>query len=160
MTQEFEESILTALHDLPPVIREDVTVQTPQLYHFFPETDTQIYSDLPSSLDLKHYALKHPLTQAQCLRFGHAIGLWAKEFHSWAAAPEQEKLRENMKGNTAMLELKYQLNYGSRLIDTISVFPEILEGSRTTFEALGKKVRDELDSGEGQLIHGDFWSGK
>ena len=65
-----------------------------------------------------------------------------------------------MKGNTAMLELKYWLNYGSRLIDTIGIFPDMLEGSRTTFEALGKKVREELDSGEGHLIHGDFWSGK
>jgi hypothetical protein len=160
VTQEFEETILAALHDLPPVLREGVTVQTPHLYYFFPETDTQIYSDLPSSLDLKTYVLKHPLTQAQCMHFGHAIGLWARHFHAWANAPEQGKLRESMKGNTAMLELKYRLNYGMNLIGTIDNFPELLEGSRKTFEALGMRVRDELDSEEGSLIHGDFWSGK
>jgi len=59
-----------------------------------------------------------------------------------------------------MLELKYRLNYGMNLIGTIDNFPELLEGSRKTFEALGKRVRDELDSEEGSLIHGDFWSGK
>ena len=160
MTQEFEETILAALHDLPPVLREGVTVQTPRLYHFFPKTNTQIYSDLPSSLDLKTYGLKHPLTKAQCMHFGHAVGLWARQFHTWANAPEQEKLRESMKGNTAMLELKYRLNYGMNLIGTIDNFPELLEGSRSTFEALGKRVREELDSGSGSLIHGDFWSGK
>ncbi|KAH8789101.1 kinase-like domain-containing protein [Hyaloscypha sp. PMI_1271] len=156
---EFEETILAALHDLPPVLRKGVTVQTPHLYYFFPETDTQIYSDLPSSLDLKTYVLKHPLTQVQCMHFGHAIGLWARHFHAWANAPEQGKLRESIKGNTAMLELKYRLNYGMNLIGTVDNFPELLEGSRKTFEALGMRVRDELDSEEGSLIHGDFWSG-
>jgi hypothetical protein len=65
-----------------------------------------------------------------------------------------------MKGNVTLLELKYQLNYGTNLIATIDRFPELLEGSRKTFEAVGKSVRDDLDSGEGSLIHGDFWSGK
>jgi hypothetical protein len=160
VTQEFEETILAALHGLPPVLREGVTIQTPHLYRFFPDTNTQIYSDLASSLDLKTYVLKHPLTQAQCMHFGHAIGLWAKQFHAWANAPEQEKLRQDMKGNTVMLELKYRLNYGMNLIGTIDNFPQLLEGSRSTFEALGRTVREELDSGSGSLIHGDFWSGK
>ena len=160
MTKEFEETILVALHDLPSVTREEVTVETPRLYHYFPETETQIYSDLPASLDLKTYALKHPLTQGQCARFGHAVGLWARRFHAWANAPEQEKLREHMKSNVALLELKYRLNYGFNLIGTIDNFPKLLEGSRQTFEDLGKKVREELNAGDGSLIHGDFWSGK
>jgi hypothetical protein len=65
-----------------------------------------------------------------------------------------------MKGNVAMLELKYQINYGITLIDTIANFPDLLEGSRKAFEAVGKRVRDEMDTGPGSLIHGDFWSGK
>jgi hypothetical protein len=160
VSQEYEETILTALHSFPPVVSEGITVQTPRLYHFFRDTDTQIYSDLPSSLDLKTYALKHLLTQAQCMRFGRALGRWAKEFHSWAAAPEQERLREDMKGNTAMLELKYTINYGWILMDTIGKFPDLLEESKGTFEAVGKKVKEELDERKGSLIHGDFWSGK
>lgn len=65
-----------------------------------------------------------------------------------------------MRGNTAMSELKYRLNYGGNLVGTIANFPEILEGSRKVFEDLGRRVREQLDSGEGSLIHGDFWSGK
>jgi hypothetical protein len=59
-----------------------------------------------------------------------------------------------------MMELKYTMNYGSVLTDTISKFPEILEGSRSVFEGVAKSVRGELDGDGGVLIHGDFWSGK
>jgi hypothetical protein len=65
-----------------------------------------------------------------------------------------------MEGNTVMKELKYQINYGANLMGTIRNYPELLEGSREIFEAVGKRVRDELDAGGGRLIHGDFWSGK
>jgi len=59
-----------------------------------------------------------------------------------------------------MMELKYTMNYGSVLMDTISKFSEILEGSRSVFEEVAKSVRGELDGDGGVLIHGDFWSGK
>jgi len=59
-----------------------------------------------------------------------------------------------------MMELKYTMNYGSILMDTISKFPEILEPSRGVFEEVAKSVRGELDGDGGVLIHGDFWSGK
>jgi hypothetical protein len=65
-----------------------------------------------------------------------------------------------MKGNVTLLEIKYQMNYGTNLIATVAKFPELLDGSRKIFEAVSKRVRDELDSGDGSLIHGDFWSGK
>ena len=65
-----------------------------------------------------------------------------------------------MKGNVTLLEMKYQMNYGTNLIAAIANFPHLLDGSRKIFEAVGKSSRDELDSGYGSLIHGDFWSGK
>jgi hypothetical protein len=65
-----------------------------------------------------------------------------------------------MEGNVTLLEIKYQMNYGTNLIAAIANFPEQLEGSRKIFESVGKNSRDELDSGYGSLIHGDFWSGK
>jgi hypothetical protein len=159
-TQDFEQSILTALEKLPPVIHSGITVQTPHIYNFSSATNTQIYSDLPSSTELKTYVLTHSLTQKQCLRLGHSIGLWANNFHSWAAAPVQDNLRENMKGNEAMKELKYMLNY-TTLISRIDGFPGILEGSRKVFEEVVKSVRSNLDKGDRMtLIHGDFWPGK
>jgi hypothetical protein len=162
VTQDYEQTFLTALHDLAPVIHEGITTQTPKLYLFSPETHTQVYSDLPSSLDLKNYVLthSHSITKSQCARLGYSLGAWAKAFHNWAQAPEQEKLKEYMRANKDVMELKYTMNYGSILMDTISKFPEILEGSRSVFEDVAKSVRRELDGDGGVLVHGDFWSGK
>jgi len=157
--QTFEQTILTALQDLPPAAHSGVTVKTPNIYNFDQESNTQIYSDLPASTELKSYALNHSLTQEQCMRLGCALGLWTKKFHAWAAAPEQRELREAMKGSTIMKELKYTINY-STLVATIARFPEILEDSRGVFEAVAKEVRERFDNEEGSLIHGDFWSGK
>ncbi|KAF4627319.1 hypothetical protein G7Y89_g10841 [Cudoniella acicularis] len=156
----YEQAILKALETFPPVTNSEITVTTPKLYSFIYENDTgtQIYSDLPSSADLKTYALTHALMKEQCSRLGYSIGAWAKAFHIWAAAPEQKELREKMKGNTAMKELKYRLNY-TNLVATIDNFPEILEASRGVFEEVAKETKEELDREEGSLIHGDFWSG-
>ena len=157
--QDFERTILAAAESLPASSHLEVTVETPRLHCFLPETNTQVHADLPSSTELKTYVLTHPLSQSQCSRLGHSLGLWTARFHAWAAAPEQEKLREIMKGNVAMRELKYNMNYAN-LIATIGNFPSILESSRTVFEEVAKDVRASLDRGEGALIHGDFWSGK
>jgi hypothetical protein len=158
-SQDFEKTILDAASTLPPSCHLDITVQTPYLYHFFPEINTQIYSDLTSSSELKTYVLTHALSRAQCSRLGQSLGLWTKRFHTWAAAPEQEQLRETMKGNSTMRDLKYSINY-TDLVATIDNFPAILERSRKVFEGVAKDVKESLDKGEGTLIHGDFWSGK
>lgn len=157
--QNFEQTILTSLATLSPTTHANITVSTPHLYNFNPTTNIQIHSDLPSSTELKTYCLTHPLTTQDCSRLGYSLGLWAKEFHTWGAAPEQAALREIMNGNTAMQDLKYQINY-PYMVATIADFPEILEGSKRIFEEVAKDVREGLDRGEGTLIHGDFWSSK
>jgi hypothetical protein len=131
-------------------------VEIPRLYHFFPEHNTQIHSDVPSSLDLKAYILAHELNRTQCSRLGQSIGLWIKKFHTWGAAPEQENLRQEMKGNTAMKELKIWLNYGGNVTAAIDRYPETLEPCREVF----KEALNEVNKEEGTLVHGDFWSGK
>ncbi|TVY41389.1 4-hydroxytryptamine kinase [Lachnellula subtilissima] len=155
---DFEQTILSRLETLSPISHSSITVQTPRLYTFSQETHTQIYTDLPASTELKTYALTHSLTKAQCSRLGHALGLWAKTFHVWGAAEGQLSLRESMKGNVAMKELKYAINY-PRLVATIEDFPHILQASKEVFEAVAKDVRTLLDREEGSLIHGDLWSG-
>ncbi|RDW88691.1 hypothetical protein BP6252_00723 [Coleophoma cylindrospora] len=155
---EFEQAVLTALGQLAPSTHADITVLTPHLYHFDVENNTQIYTDLPSSTDLKTYCLTHSLNPQECTRLGNSLGLWAKRFHTWGAAPEQAGVRETMKRNTAMRDLKFQINY-SRLLVRIESFPNLLENSRALFEEIGKEVRLEVDGGQGTLIHGDFWSG-
>ncbi|KAE8450869.1 hypothetical protein EG329_005309 [Mollisiaceae sp. DMI_Dod_QoI] len=157
---EYEHSILTALSSFPPVVHSGILVQTPHLYLFNKETNTQVYSDLPSSLDLKTYVLTHheTLTEAQCQRLGRALGEWCRSFHVWANSPQQTSLREVMKGNKAMQDLKYSINYDV-LLATVDVFPEILGEKKALLEEVAKKVKTELEARDGELIHGDFWSG-
>lgn len=64
-----------------------------------------------------------------------------------------------MKGNKEMRDLKFRINY-ENLVATIPNFERILGESRGVFEGVRKSVRKELDESDGELIHGDFWSGK
>lgn len=161
LPQDYEQRILSALNTLPPLVKDGVEVETPHLYQFDSNTNTQVYSDLPSSLDLKTYVLSHSttLTQSQCQRLGFALGLWAKKFHVWVNGEERKGLRETMKGNRAMRDLKFRINY-ENLVATIGNFEGILGEAREAFEGVRDSVREELDGSDGQLIHGDFWSGK
>lgn len=159
--QEYEQQILTALHTFPPLFHHGLEVRTPHLYHFDTENNTQIYEDLSSSLNLKFYVLTHSetLTQAQCQRLGHALGAWCKSFHVWGKDEERKELRDVMKGNKEMRELKFMVNY-QMLINTVDNFPELLEENRSLFEDVKDNIRRELDERDGELIHGDFWTGK
>lgn len=72
---------------------------------------------------------------------GYSLGLWAKQFHQWAQDPAQAKLRETMKGNIAMKELKFHINYDT-LLATIKKFPDILEDSRNVFQTIRDEARE------------------
>ncbi len=147
-----------ALHEMPPTVYKNVTVRTPHMHDFLPESKVQIHSNLDSSVDLKTYALAHTLTRPQCARVGRALGLWTAEFHRWANCEAQTNLRVKMKKNLEMATLKYTINYG-QLLRTIDMFIKILEGSRKILEAVANNVKEELERDTGMLIHGDFWTG-
>ena len=161
ISKDYEQTVLTALSTLPPSTHSNITVMTPTMHLFSPTTNTQIYSDLPASVDLKTCVLKHAssLTRPQCQRLGHALGLWTRRFHSWAQADEQRSLVEAMRGNVAMRYLKFTINYDT-LVQTVERFPGILEGSKEVFEKVREQRRKEMESEGMVLIHGDFWSGK
>lgn len=154
--------MLQALAEFPVLEYEGVEVATPHLYHFFPETNTQIYRDLPASLDLKSFVLtRNTLTETECRELGHALGRWLGTFHEWGTANAQRRLVEKMGGNKEMVRLKFMINY-EMLVGTIPNFEAILGGERErhVFGELRKRAKAEMESGEGQLIHGDMWSGK
>lgn len=136
--------MLIALERFPPVVFKGVTIQAPKLYHFFRDTNTQVIEDLHSSVDLNTYALKHPLTEDECDRIGCAIGRWLRQFHSWANWVAQEELRNRMKQNVKMRELKFQITYGGWLAETISRFPDLLEGCREILQAVTLTIRDGM----------------
>lgn len=151
--------MLTALEALKPVAYSSINVTTPHLYEYSAVTDTQILSDYPNSLELKSYFTTHDVPPAQVTRLGIALGKWLKRFHLWASADAQMPLKETMRKNEQMVQLKFFVNYG-RLLPTIEMFPRILEESRETFKDVENMMRTEMQTGKGDLIHGDFWSGK
>ncbi|RFU24330.1 hypothetical protein B7463_g11999, partial [Scytalidium lignicola] len=154
----FEQKILAPLQQLDPTEHSNITVTTPKLYHFSSTTNTQIYSDLPSSTTLKLFCLTHPLSREQCSRIGETLGIWARNFHDWGARPEQASLRAEMRKSKTMTELKYTINYVT-LVATVDNFPSILQESKPVFEEIASDVKGSMDAGEGMLIHGDFWTG-
>lgn len=64
-----------------------------------------------------------------------------------------------MKGNKAMRDLKFVINYDT-LLATIARYPNILEEKRGILVDVAESVKSELEEKDGELIHGDFWSGK
>ncbi|EHK99892.1 hypothetical protein M7I_4217 [Glarea lozoyensis 74030] len=156
--KHYENTILTSLQSLPPISTPLLSISTPKIYPLPSTTNTQIFSDLPLSTDLKTYCLTHALTTPQATHIGHSLGLWLKSFHVWGADPAQKELREKIKESTEMRALKYQINYPT-MIATIENFPDLLEGSRAVFEDVAKDIKARLDANEGELIHGDFWTG-
>jgi len=151
--------MLTALESLDPAVYSNIYVTTPHLYEYSSVTNTQILSDYPNFLELKKYFSTHDVPPSQITRLGIALGKWLKSFHLWASAGAQKPLKETMRKSELMVQLKFFVNYG-RLLPTIEMFPKILEESRETFKSIEDMMRKEMETGKGDLIHGDFWSGK
>ncbi|KAJ5960800.1 uncharacterized protein N7479_007950 [Penicillium vulpinum] len=158
----FEESILQALDGLAVHTSGKITVKTPRLLNFNKETDTQVLEDLPNSVDLKNFLLSEvsrDLSEPSARALGSALGSWLKSFHTWSAEERQMESRNVLAENKAMRNLKFWVNY-TMLIDTIPIFPGILEGDRDIFEKVRDLAAAELEQQRGfGLIHGDFWTG-
>jgi hypothetical protein len=161
--QRAEVECLKALNGFPPTTGT-YSVRAPRLHYFNPESNTQIQEFLPDALSLKEYALKHfsspdPSRKPLCLELGRSLGVWLRDFHSWAALPEQSKFQEEMKSNEPMQKLKHMVNY-TMLVDTVANFPSILSDAKETFEKIKEVTADEFHSSHLQVTHGDFWTGK
>lgn len=184
--QLIEERALEALQTLPPSIQrvkpnnggndnenDSLTIQikTPTLYHFHPQTHTQIQEDLPAAVDLKTFltttttttsAEPNSLSQPLAHSIGRALGEWLRSFHGWIEAPAQQALRTQMGQNLRMQELKCSVNYDG-LVNAVERFPGVLGASGGVFERVRDMARAEVGSGVGPGvggIHGDFWTGK
>lgn len=153
------------------------TVRTPTLYHFLPESHTQVQEYLPRATDLKSHALKHCALPPSLASgsdnattgagaayhdVGKGIGSWLRRFHAWARDEKQTKLKEVAARNSEMQEIKRMINYGW-LEPAIQKFPAVLDndGSKAAFERMRAMAAAELADVDGlQVIHGDFWTGK
>ncbi|QKX62341.1 uncharacterized protein TRUGW13939_09500 [Talaromyces rugulosus] len=168
----FEETMLNALEEsLPRITTNNISLQTPHLYHFDREQSTQILQDLSGTIDLKTAIVSSPdvrvnlLPQPISISIGHAVGAWLQEFHSWAAHPAQVELTKKMAANEPMRKLRYQISYGA-FTDVVQKFPEIWDQHGSALKQVqdmaareyAKSIRDE-GAGDWSVIHGDFWTG-
>ncbi|KAL4942030.1 hypothetical protein BDV06DRAFT_193141 [Aspergillus oleicola] len=148
-----------------------VTVKTPKLYHFIPQSYTQIMEDLPDSIDLKTFmrspGVSESISRDWATSIGQTLGTWLKSFHVWINDPRQGDAAAKFGEWKVMRDLKFAVNYEG-LLGRIEEFLEILEGSRGVFEEVRDMAKRELEqglafAGNGGIgigaIHGDFWSG-
>ncbi|KAL5338442.1 kinase-like domain-containing protein [Aspergillus crustosus] len=169
-----EESALRALNSLQSITttndgsdgqKYQITVKTPQLLHFNPETNTQVMEDLPSAVDLKTFFLSPDvskiISQEWTKSIGRTIGAWLRSFHVWISDAAQEEAAKNFASNTDMRDLKFSINYDS-LLSVIGKYPGLLEESRELFEQVRNLAAAEINESQDEVfgpIHGDFWSG-
>lgn len=163
--QKTEEDCLEVLAKLPPTSTPSCVVRTPRFFHFNPQTNTQIQEYLPSSVNIKTYALNHLSGNPSELKdrlvgIGNSVGTWLRNFHTWAAAPGQAKLQADIRFNKEMQALKNAVNYGA-LVSSIDTYPDILSDARDVLEQVKMMSEGEMaDEHNLQIIHGDFWTGK
>jgi hypothetical protein len=142
------------------------------------ETNTQVYEDLPDTVDLKTVIVSPTastiLTQSVAMAIGRRLGFWLRAFHTWASDTAQSRLRTEIARNEAMRKLKYDVTYGS-FINVLENFPDVLgsdKGVRKTLEKArdtaatefeqhpARNPHDEVEEDGWGIIHGDFWTGK
>ena len=132
--QKIEKACLNAVRGRPPPPSGGAyAIRAPKLYYFDAETNTQIHEYLTNPLCLQDYILKHssssrvPPVQARppWFELGRSLGDWLLSFHRWASLPEQVGLREEVKGNEEIRQLKCHLVY-DRLVAAADDFSAIL----------------------------------
>ncbi|KAL4907442.1 hypothetical protein BDW74DRAFT_124355 [Aspergillus multicolor] len=171
-----EESALRALNAMHGVTttnqdesngKYQITVKPPKLFHFHPETYTQVMEDLPDSVDLKTFFLSSSFSQGiskeWALSIGRTLGTWLRSFHVWSAAEAQAEFSKQLAQNTVMRHLKFSINYDS-LLSMIDAYPDILgdDNTRSIFRSVRDAAAAELTDTHADNtgpIHGDFWSG-
>ncbi|KAM0263209.1 hypothetical protein ACHAQJ_001364 [Trichoderma viride] len=165
LKMNIEEEGLRVLSNFPPVISPPYEIRTPKLYHFNPQTSTQIQEYLPNAINLKAYALKHfqgpasATAKPHCLHLGQSLGRWLREFHSWSDQPDRQSLRELFAKNIDMRNIKKAINY-DQLLGRLNVFPTVLQEHKDVLQQIVAMATAELgDESQLSVIHGDFWTG-
>ncbi|KAM5345531.1 hypothetical protein ACJ41O_011392 [Fusarium nematophilum] len=160
-----EQQSLLHLAALPPATTASCAVATPAVYHFIPDSNTQVQEYLANAVSLKDYALKHyasptPRTlKPQCEQLGVGLGTWLRAFHTWGQEPGQAAMREVFARNTEMQGLKNMINY-QQLLQMVDRHPTILGDARDVLQGISDLAAGELvDETALCAIHGDFWTG-
>ncbi|KAH8904933.1 hypothetical protein BR93DRAFT_881392 [Coniochaeta sp. PMI_546] len=166
--QGFEKSLLNSLAKISPVTASSAVIQTPRLYLFSQETNIQVLEDFTNTDSLRAFlfspATDLSLPQSSPAAIGRSLGLWLRSFHTWASAPEQSPLQEQMWQHDPMRKVKYDYTYGS-FVEVLGHYPELLRDHENALTSVQDAIAKELDKPSTErdegwgIIHGDFWSG-
>ena len=141
-----------------------ILVKTPASYLADDETKVHAMEDIRDGVDLRAKLTSQipSIFQSPYISsLGFAVGDWLWKFHDWAAEPDQAHVRDHIRENRAMRELKGRVTYGV-LLSALEPFPEILNPYRVVLEyAVQDAARDfqspqHHERGWG-VIHGDLW---
>lgn len=161
-----EEETLRLLSQLSPTTTAAYEVRTPKLFHFNPETSTQIQEYLQNAVSLKNYALQHyqsptsDTAKPQCVQLGRSLGQWLRAFHHWSEQPANQGLHKLFGTNKEMQNIKKMMNYDN-LPRAMSKFQPELGELSALFKQIADMAAAELQDEDAlRVIHGDFWTGK
>jgi hypothetical protein len=148
-------------------ITDGAMTRTPKLLYADQETNVQVIEYIPDSIDLKQILVSTAstgFTPSRAVSSGVALGRWLRDFHDWTSHSDQAALRQHVKQNRAMSELKYRVEYGV-ILKVLENFPDVLAPNRTVLEEVVRSAEQglELDHASDAslgVIHGDFWTGK
>jgi hypothetical protein len=146
-------------------------VLTPQPLLYLPSLEIQIIEDLYPGLDYASLLTSPDSAIPLSIRSAVGLGLgeWLHALHHWTQEPEQNELRNIMRGNVASRDLKWRTTYAT-IVDIAGTFSTINEeelevlrevrarAEREHEEAMHEQVIEETESYG--IVHGDFWTGK
>lgn len=127
------------------------------------ETTMTVLEDLPCAIDLGSWLRKYGAStpDEQLLALGQTIGTWLRCFHDWAMSdtPSAGALRQSVAQNTAMKELKWEVNMG-RYHRAPGEFPTLTWEETAVYDEIEREVRTRVFEADQAVVHGDFWPGK
>jgi len=153
-----EESMLEALARYSPPFSSTVKIQTPNLYLFSPQTNTQVIQDFPDTTDLKSVLFSRNISQILPHPSAEVLG----------SSLAKSAMRVTIgRTDRAMRQLKRSITYDS-ILTVLENYPELLVGHEGALTEIRDVMRreferppryDEDEEEEWGIIHGDFWSG-
>ncbi|KAF9885551.1 hypothetical protein FE257_012757 [Aspergillus nanangensis] len=145
---EAEQSIIRRVNQiwLQNVIYDSLSIRIPRLYHFFPQSNTQIMEDITESKTL-HGGLQF-LSAPTAASIGQSLGAWIASFHSWARSHTDPSFSSVLGNNGELYEKQVR-----RMCINLS--------SECENKRVVEYYRDrllEIDKEDVGVVHGDFTS--
>ncbi|KNG83324.1 hypothetical protein ANOM_008383 [Aspergillus nomiae NRRL 13137] len=147
-----EQAMLQHMGDQPHVVDPEthISVRSPNLYHYFSKSNTQVMEDIKDSQsldDLLHSPVAAKMTTATAKALGESLGVWISYFHSTCQSRINAELSEIIRRNSDDIAQRGEMTK-RKALDTA----HLTEPARSY-------TLKEMDVGctpEDIVLHGDF----